>query len=134
MVDMEIALGHHLLQVPEAEPKPQVPTDTQDNELGFEMSSLKQCRPVRSHPLQGTRHRSTGLHHFPARRVGFSKGESAGTANLPKEFHAQLDLSRIVRLWSADGGLDDGAEIWVGRVAVELRGIDEKRVHHVETL
>src|SRR5215469_16058511 len=73
MVDMEIALGHHLLQVPEAEPKPQVPTNTQDNDLGFEMASLKQCRPVRSHPLQGTRHApvvcNTSLH--PS--VGFSR-------------------------------------------------------------
>ena len=60
-------------------------------------------------------------------------GESM-TSGLPKEFPAQLDLSRIVRLWSADGGLDDGTEIWVGGVAVELRGIDEKRVHHIETL
>jgi hypothetical protein len=40
MVYMEIPLGHHLFQVAEAEPKPQIPTDRQDNDLGREMSSL----------------------------------------------------------------------------------------------
>ena len=79
MVDVEIALGHHLLQVPEAEPKPQVPTDTQDNDLGFEMSSLKQCRAVRSHPPQGTRSPS-GLQHFQISPLlrGLSQVESRG--------------------------------------------------------
>src|SRR5689334_19784961 len=49
MVDVEVTLRHHLLQVPKAEPKTQVPTDAQYNDLGFEMSSLKQFRPVPSH-------------------------------------------------------------------------------------
>src|SRR5215831_13585630 len=57
-----------------------------------------------------------------------------GNYELPKEFHTQLDLPRIVRLRSADGGLDDGTEIRVGRIGVELRGVDEERVHHIETL
>ena len=40
-VEVEASLGHHLLQIAEAEPKPQVPTDAQVDDLGFEMSSLK---------------------------------------------------------------------------------------------
>src|SRR5215475_5784290 len=68
MVDAEVPSGQHFLQVPEAEPEPQVPTDAQDNDLGFEMSAFKQCRAVRSHPPQGTRHPPpTGLQHFQSR-------------------------------------------------------------------
>src|SRR5260370_27484533 len=50
VINVEPSRSHHLLQVSEAEPKTQVPTDSDDDDLGLEMSPLKQFRPVRLHP------------------------------------------------------------------------------------
>jgi len=41
MVDGEVAFGHHFFQVSEAEPEPEIPADTQNDDLGFKMSPFE---------------------------------------------------------------------------------------------
>ena len=52
VINAEVAFGHHLFQVPKAEAKSEIPTDTKHDDLGFKMASLEQCRPFPSHPGQ----------------------------------------------------------------------------------
>ena len=51
MIHAEVPLSHNLLYV-KAERIPQVPTDAQNDDLGFEMAPLEQFRPVSSHAGQ----------------------------------------------------------------------------------
>src|SRR5438105_10558400 len=64
----------------------------------------------------------------------YSRQDSANGASppLPEEFHTHLDLPRVVGLRSAHRGLEDGSEVGVGRVVVELQRVNEKRVHYIE--
>jgi hypothetical protein len=55
VIDVKVALSHHLFQIPEAEPEPEIPTDTEDDDLGLEMSPFEQRRLVASHSSQSTR-------------------------------------------------------------------------------
>ena len=43
VVDGKISLGHEFFQIPEAESKPKIPADTQDDDPGFKMSPFEQC-------------------------------------------------------------------------------------------
>src|SRR5688572_25202814 len=45
VIHAEIALGHQLFHVAQAEAKPEIATDTENDNVRFEMSALKQCRP-----------------------------------------------------------------------------------------
>src|SRR5205085_5736716 len=49
MVDTEVPLHHKLLQVAIAMPKPEIPANAQDDDLGFEMPSFEHCWPDSSH-------------------------------------------------------------------------------------
>jgi len=55
VIGAETSLGHHFFQIAEAEPKPEIPADTEDKNLRFEVSSFGQCRPVSYHPSQRIR-------------------------------------------------------------------------------
>ena len=37
VIDGEIPLRHHLFEISETEPKPKIPADTQNDDLGFKM-------------------------------------------------------------------------------------------------
>src|SRR5215471_14262044 len=49
MIDREVPLCHDLLEISIAEREPEVPADAQNDNLGFEVSSFEQRRPVRPH-------------------------------------------------------------------------------------
>jgi hypothetical protein len=46
---MDIPLGHDLLEIAQAQRKSKIPTNAQDDDLGFKMSPLKRGWPVPSH-------------------------------------------------------------------------------------
>ncbi len=52
MVDGKVAFDHHLFQVSEAQPKPEIPTDTQNDDFGFKMSSFELRWPIPVHEPQ----------------------------------------------------------------------------------
>src|SRR6188768_4111275 len=52
-----------LFQISEAEPKPQRPAYTQDDDLGFKMSPFEQCWPVPVHKPQAYQAPSPALQH-----------------------------------------------------------------------
>ena len=45
VIHAEVTLSHEFFQVPITEGKPKIIADTQDDDFGFEMSSLEQCWP-----------------------------------------------------------------------------------------
>ena len=65
MIDGEVPLGHEFFQVPEAEPKPKIPADTQDDDLGFKISPFEQCWPVPMHEPQAHQTGSITLAPLP---------------------------------------------------------------------
>jgi hypothetical protein len=46
---MDIPLGYDLVEIAQAQRKSKIPTNAQNDDLGFKMSPLKQRWPVRSH-------------------------------------------------------------------------------------
>jgi hypothetical protein len=43
VIDSETALGHYLFNISEAQRESQVPTDTRDDDFGFEVTSSEKC-------------------------------------------------------------------------------------------
>src|SRR5207248_10740977 len=58
------ACGHDFFQVSEAEPKPEIPPDTQNYDVGFKMSSFEQRWPVPMHQPRAYQTVSPFLQHF----------------------------------------------------------------------
>jgi hypothetical protein len=65
VIDGEVPLRHDLFQIPEAEPKPEIPADTQDDDLGFNMSPFEQRWPVPVHKPQAYQAPSIGFATLP---------------------------------------------------------------------
>ena len=66
VIDVEVPLGHEFFQVPEAESKPEIPADTQDDDLGFKMSPFEQYWPVPLHEPQAYQIASITFATLPA--------------------------------------------------------------------
>lgn len=90
MVDIQIALYHHLFQISKTESKPEIPTDTQHNDFSFEMSSFEQRRSVASHSSQGTRSALTGLQHFQV-KSNLGIGSEFGARDLKPLLFQRVD-------------------------------------------
>jgi hypothetical protein len=64
VIHAQVPLGHDFFQVSKAEAEPEIPTDAQGDDLGFEMSSLELRWPVPSHTSQAYQTRSTALQYI----------------------------------------------------------------------
>jgi len=69
VIDAKVSLGHDFFQISEAEPKPEIPPDTQNDDLGFKMSSFEQRWPVPIHEPRAYQTVSPSLQHFRLRRT-----------------------------------------------------------------
>ena len=67
-----------LFQISEAEPKPQIPAYTQDDDLGFKMSPFEQCWPVPVHKPQAYQAPSPALQHCRREDIAKLKPPTAG--------------------------------------------------------
>ena len=63
LVDGHISLNHKLLEVSKAETIPQIPTDTHENDLSLEMTSLELRWPVPSHSAPAYQTARSAMQH-----------------------------------------------------------------------
>jgi hypothetical protein len=73
VVHVQVAFRHEFLDISVAEAEPQITTNAKDDHLGFEVSSLKECWPIPSHPPQRirplNRFRNTSIETIETRLV-----------------------------------------------------------------
>ena len=71
MIDNEVSLGHEFFQIPEAESKPKIPADTQEDDLGLKMAPFKQCGSASLHEPQAYQIASTSFATLPSHSNGY---------------------------------------------------------------
>jgi hypothetical protein len=76
VIDAEIALRHQFFHIAQAEAKPEIATNTKNDNVRFEMSALEQCWPLPLHRPQAYQTRSAALQHY--RFAGGPQDEIAG--------------------------------------------------------
>jgi hypothetical protein len=65
VIDREATFGHHFLQIAITECEAKIPSDTQDDDLSFKMTSLEQRWPIPPHARQSLSDRPTGFATHP---------------------------------------------------------------------
>jgi hypothetical protein len=63
VIHAQVALSHQLFNVSVAERKPEIATDTKDDDRGFKLSSFEQRRSLSSHASQAYQIGSAALQH-----------------------------------------------------------------------
>src|SRR5438309_3081911 len=84
MVDAEVPLHHKLLQVAIAKPKPEIPANAQDDDLGFEMPSFEHCWPDSSHARASLANRRRPICNTSSRTAPLDQSGPAASGSQDK--------------------------------------------------